>query len=139
MTTLTEFKEIEAKATKGRLFVDDGTPGHIKAARTDGVSTPTVFRFDIWSRLRLECGTDYGGGIQNDEEEPNAQRAAISWSALPALIAVAEGMALAMREAIRIGDLPVKKHIRANMDAKLRVALIAFEAWKNEIEKEPKP
>lgn len=117
MTTLTEFKEIEAKATKGPW-------------RLDVKSHP----FDEHYEAKI-CGdifvlVDFNGP-NYPHKQPNAELMTISRTALPALIAVAEAMAGALKNSRFI-------MIAEGIDDTgfVNEALAAFEAWEDNIEGE---
>lgn len=122
MTTLAEFKEIEAKATKGP-FSSTFTSGKQRGVRAKGgfvCFLPAPMQY---------TGQDDRYEEELEENKSDAELIAISRTALPALIAVAEGMAVALYEASQDYD-------PNGFGRVLNKALAAFEAWKDNIEGE---
>lgn len=119
MTTLKEFKEIEAKATKGPWRLGD---------RSD-----TVVAEDENGTHSGEINVDYYGlplVCESVIAQENRQFITISRTALPALIAVAEGMAEQLKDielCLSQGDAGGARRIG-------RQALAAYEAWCKQIE-----
>lgn len=131
MTTLEEFKEIEAMATKGPLKADNNLGCKRISAKLYG-NHKQAKRTEIAHTV----------GLPEEEDSANAKLFAISRSALPALIAVAEGMATSMENLKPffkdyVGQMVISKIPGwQEIDREFQQALAAYEAWKLNIEGE---
>lgn len=136
MTTLTEFKEIEAKATKGPWEVEPVSGYCVDYILTKHPDFQPTDNYNRWKNFVAETTLAAGHPKQNFHND--SKFIAISRSALPALIAVAEKLEDTLWQCLDDlsgGSMEFPGHgICEAAWNNAKQALAAYEAWGKQIE-----